>query len=321
MNNLALKTSYLFRRELWENKGGAIWTPAALAVAAIALITLSLTLGLDDVSRHLSIIVEWSGQGDAADQETRRIDFSRGELVAADEDLDWTLWGSQIIGVVTPTLHGIALGFELVAFVVAFFYLLGGLYNDRKDRTILYWKSLPFSETQGVLVKLLFAAFFIPLMALLAALAVQLFFTGATVFIITSTTSFAAADILGNVGLISVFLGHLLLVLVITIKNLPLYTWLMFSSAFSRKSPFLTAILPPIIIVTLEGLIFGTDYAATFLNSFIFDMGLAMAEDEPTGTILTSLAVITPLQLGKIALVSIPLIYATIWLRNNRFEI
>jgi ABC-2 type transport system permease protein len=321
MNNLASQTSFLFRRELWENKGGAVWTPVALATAAIALILLSLVFGVDDFSRHLSIVVEWSGQAGADGEETRRIDFSRGELVAADEDLDWTLWGSQIIGVLTPTLHSIAVGFELVAFVVVVFYLLGGLYNDRKDRTILFWKSLPFSETHGVLVKLLFAAFFIPLVALLAVLAVQVFFTGATVFLITNTTSFSAADILGNVSLISVFVGHLLLVLVVTIKNLPLYAWLMFASAISRKSPFLTAILPPMIIVTLEGLIFGSDYAATFLHSFALDTGIAMTNEESTASLLRSLVMITPLQLAKIAVVSVPLLYATIWLRNNRFEI
>jgi ABC-2 type transport system permease protein len=321
MNNLALKTSFLFRRELWENKGGALWTPAAIAAAAIILILLSLTFGLDEFSRHVATAVEWTDRvnGSSGDEATQRIDFSRGELVASDEDLDWILWGSQIIAALNPTLHGIAIGFELVALVVAFFYLLGGLFNDRKDRTILFWKSLPFSETHAVLVKLLFAALFIPGVALLAALVVQIFFTGATVALIANTTTFGFADVIGDASLLWIFLSHLLLVLVFTVKNLPLYSWLMFSSAVSRKSPFLTAILPPLIIVTLEGLILGTDYAASFIDGLLIDVDVG--EGQSTESLLRSLAIITRLQWIKILAVSVPLIVATIWLRNRKFEL
>lgn len=320
MSNLVLKSSYLFRRELWENKGGAVWTPLALAGAAILLIILSLVFGIDDFSRHLNQVVDW-GSLQGSDETTRRVDFARGELVATDEDLDWILWGSQMVAVLVPTLHSIAVVFELVAVVVVFFYLLGTLFNDRKDRTILFWKSLPFSETHAVLIKLVFAAFFIPGVALLAALVVQLFFTGATVSVVASTTAFSAADILGDISLVQIFLGHLLLVFVISIKNLPLYAWLMFSSAFSRKSPFLTAILPPLIIITLEGLVFGSDYAASFIDSLIVDVDAGEGAKESTASLLRSLVTISPLQLAQIIGVSAPLIAATIWLRNRRFEL
>ncbi|MCW8196061.1 hypothetical protein F6455_14810 [Proteobacteria bacterium 005FR1] len=317
MNSLVLKSKFLFRRELWENKGIAVWTPVALAGAAILLILLSLLFGIDDFSRHLNQVVDW-GNLQRTEETTQRIDFGRGEMVASEEDLDWILWGSQMLLVLIPTLHGIAVAFEVVAVIVIAFYLTGTLFNDRKDRTILFWKSLPFSETHAVLVKLAFAALFIPAVGLLAALAVQLFFAGATVSVIANTTAFGPAEILSEISLPQIFLGHVLLVFIVSIKNLPLYSWLMFSSALSRKQPVLTAILPPLVVVVLEGLIFGTDYAASFIDSIV---GVEEREGASTESLLRSLVEITPLQVGKIVAVTVPLIAATIWLRNRRFEL
>src|SRR3546814_20822192 len=36
---------------------------------------------------------------------------------------------------------------------VVFFYCLGALYDDRRDRSILFWKSLPVSDASTVLSK------------------------------------------------------------------------------------------------------------------------------------------------------------------------
>src|SRR3546814_18250586 len=62
-----------------------------------------------------------------------------------------------------------------LAFVV-FFYCLGALYDDRKDRSVLFWKSLPLSDSQTVLSKAASALLVAPLIATLAALATMLGF-------------------------------------------------------------------------------------------------------------------------------------------------
>lgn len=324
MKQTLTKTKYLFRRELWEHRSGVIWTPMVIAVGAIALIILSITFGLDgDFNRHLNQVVEWTGgqRLGSGDEPTQRIDFARGEIVAAKgEDLDWVLWGSHLMGLLTPTLHSIAVGFEFIALMVAFFYLLGGLFNDRKDRTILFWKSLPFSESHSIAVKLLFASLVIPLFALAVSLFVQLFFAATTVVLITSNTDFTLAQVLGDVSVIPVFLAHLLLVLVFAIKNLPLFAWLLFCSAVSKRSPFLTAILPPIVIAALERLVFGSSYFTDFLASLLSGVQYNFGE-EYTGSLLRSLITITPIQLLKIVAVSLPLLAGTVWLRNHRYEL
>lgn len=316
------KTTYLFRRELWENRSGVIWAPVTIAAAGIALILLSLALGLDDFSRHVVDTVEWTDRPNGEAEETRVIDFSRGRIVVAEgEDLDRTLLGSRLLEMVNPSMHSIAVGFEFLALVVALFYLLGGLFNDRKDRTILFWKSLPFSETQAVLVKLVFAVVVIPVVALLAALAVQLVFGASMVLLIARTTDFGFGEILSEVGLFSVFFAHLFLVLVFAVKNLALFSWLMFASALSKRSPFLTAILPPVAIAALEALIFGSSYFLDFVGSLIWQGELDFSSGGLSVETLAPLAVITPLQLLKILGVSVPLVIAAIWLRNNRYEI
>lgn len=324
MTQMLTKTGYLFRRELWENRSGVIWTPVVIAAGTIAVILLGLTFGLaDDFNRHLDQVVEWTGgqRLGASDEQTQRIDFSQGEIVPANgEDLDWLLWGSHLMGLLTPTLHSIAVGFEFVALMVAFFYLLGGLFNDRKDRTILFWKSLPFSEAHSIAVKLVFASLLIPIVALVVSLVVQLFFASTTVFLIANNTDFSLSEILSDVSVIPVFLTHLLLVLVFAVKNLPIFAWLLFCSAVSKRSPFLTAILPPIVIAALERMVFGTSYFMDFLASLSAGVEYNFGE-EYTGSVLRALLTITPMQMVKIIAVSAPLLGATVWLRNHRYEL
>jgi|SRR5690606_31159118 len=317
----ASQISFLFKRELWEHKGSVLWAPLGIAAAAVLLMLLSLSLGVDDFSRHLDQIVELTGgQRVGGDEPTQRIDFSRGEIVAAAEDLDWVLWGSQFIGIVEPTLHGIAIAFELLALIVSVFYLLAALFNDRKDRTVLFWKSLPFSETESVIIKLVVATLVIPAIALLAALLVQLVFAASTVVLLLKATDFSFSQLMAEINVLPVFFFHVGLSLVFAVKNLPLFSWFLFASAFSRKSPFLVAILPPLVIITLESMFFGSDYFADFIGSFFAGERFSF-EDLNQDAPLAALLVIEPLQLLRIAVVSLPLIGASIWLRNNRFEI
>ncbi|MEX1033293.1 MAG: hypothetical protein WDZ30_08020 [Cellvibrionaceae bacterium] len=327
MRQMLNKTNYLFQRELWEHRGGVIWTPVVIGAVAMMLTVLSLVFGVgDELNQHLDQVAEWAGGQRTADanEPTFRIDFSRGELVPAeDDDLDWALWGSQLLGLLTPTLHGIGIVFGIVAFIVSVFYLLGSLFNDRKDRTILFWKSLPFSETHSVLVKLAFASLAIPLSALVVALVVQIFFAGMTVSLIAVNTDFSLGGIISEVSVLPVFITHLLLVFIFAVKNLVLASWLLFCSALSRRSPFLTALVPPIAVVALERLVFGSSYIGVFLASLSMDVEYEITAWSTTSAVdlLRSFVTVTPMQFLKIVIVSGALLWGTIWLRNRRYEL
>ncbi|WP_210235883.1 ABC-2 transporter permease, partial [Mesorhizobium sp. M1C.F.Ca.ET.212.01.1.1] len=87
-------------------------------------------------------------------------------------------WRPQRILHAGPLLalpHGVVLFIGVLAFVV-FFYCLGALYDDRRDRSILFWKSLPLSDTQTVLSKVISALIVAPLIAVIAGIITMLGF-------------------------------------------------------------------------------------------------------------------------------------------------
>ncbi|MGQ9425539.1 hypothetical protein ACXYTJ_07715 [Gilvimarinus sp. F26214L] len=318
------QTYYLIRRELWENRSSVLWLPGVLAVLAVLFIIFAQAIGDQNFSREIAEVLSWtelSGEGDQ--EETRRIDFSRGVIVSGEgENLDWLLWGPKLLDALQPGLHAIALAFELVAFIVAIFYLLSTLFGDRKDRSILFWKSLPFSETNNVLSKLLFASLVIPVAALVIAIAVQLVFGLSVVRTIVASTDFGYFEVLGRVSFLSVFVFHLLLVLVFALKNLPLFSWLLFASSVSKRSPFLTAVIPIVALGSLEALVLGSDYFYSFVESLFFNnVQLQGDEDATLQEALSTLLIVTPGQLVRILAVSTPLLIGAVWLRNNRYEI
>jgi ABC-2 type transport system permease protein len=157
----------------------------------------------------------------------------------------------------------------VLAFVV-FFYLLGSLYDDRKDRSILFWKSLPASDTLTLASKLLAAMVVAPfifwvvyvithivIMALFAIVVMVLGENPWTLFL-SLGSPFKAWSLV----LLSYFAQ--------SIWALPLYGWLMLVSAFAPRIPLLFAILPPVVLGVLELWI---DFLKTFtLNDNLFGL-------------------------------------------------
>ena len=72
--------------------------------------------------------------------------------------------------------HSLSLPFFVVLTFVVFIYLIGSLYEDRKDRSILFWNSMPVSNTATVLIKLVTALVAVPAVYLVCAFIVQVLF-------------------------------------------------------------------------------------------------------------------------------------------------
>ena len=77
---------------------------------------------------------------------------------------------SKHYGIVTGILAALALPYLISMGCLIIFYLLDSLYADRKDRSVLFWKSLPISDRETVISKLVVAALVIPLMIFVAVL-------------------------------------------------------------------------------------------------------------------------------------------------------
>src|SRR5688500_3753928 len=71
----------------------------------------------------------------------------------------------------------------LTTLIIAFFYGLDALHGERRDRSILFWKSLPVSDRTPVLSKVLVMMAVLPGIALRLSWAIQfvLFMVGTVV--------------------------------------------------------------------------------------------------------------------------------------------
>jgi ABC-2 type transport system permease protein len=135
---------------------------------------------------------------------------------------------------------------------VVFFYLLGALYDDRRDRSILFWKSLPLSDTSTVVSKVIAAVIIAPLISVGVVLA------GYVALQIVASLWFLAHG-LNPLALLwthpepfSLWLHLLAMVPVNAVWALPTVGWLLVWSAAVRSKPFLWAVVIPIIAGVLN---------------------------------------------------------------------
>ena len=107
----------LVQREFWEHKGAFVKTPIIISIVMLVLIVGGYFTSL--------FLVDKSSSGEFTKQGLQELGkLTQGQLSV--------FWSGQIVGLSTL--------FIFVLFIVLFFYILGSLYNDRKDQSILFWK-------------------------------------------------------------------------------------------------------------------------------------------------------------------------------------
>jgi len=145
--------------------------------------------------------------------------------------------------------------FYVVMSVYATWYLLDCLYADRRDRSILFWKSLPISDAKTVLSKLLVAMVLVPLVYFAAADATALI--SAFILSIRARASIGSAlwqpDVWWQIQVLWVYC-----IITTAVWYLPIAGWLMLVSAWAKRAVMLWAVLPPLVAYILERAIFGT---------------------------------------------------------------
>ena len=166
---------------------------------------------------------------------------------------------------VKPYYHT-AMLIMLAAFIVSIFYALDALYGERRDRSILFWKSLPVSDLTAVLAKASILLVVLPLGAfvLTAVTAFIMLLLGSMVLLASGLSAgvyWVHVQLFGRLGML---LYHL--VTAHMLWYAPLYAWLLLISAWARRAPFLWAALPPIAIYLFEKIAFRTNHFAEFLR-------------------------------------------------------
>jgi len=159
--------------------------------------------------------------------------------------------------------------FYLIYLIAALFMLLGALYDERKDRSVLFWKSLPVTDLQTVLAKLVTATWIAPAVLIVCAVLAQLLgLVGLSIFVWRGE--------LGDASLLwwhsGVLMGAFQLVLGFLIQGLwtlPILAYLLLVSVSVPRMALLWAIAVPVIPIMLEGALFQTRILATGIAKHI----------------------------------------------------
>ena len=153
----------------------------------------------------------------------------------------------------------------LTAFIVGVFYCLDALHGERRDRSILFWKSLPVSDLTTVLSKASIPLVVLPVLVFAIIVATQLIMLlVATAVLLENGVS--AATLWSQLPLIQMSLALLYGLTVIALWHAPIYGWLLLVSGWVRRTTFLWAVLPPLALCVVEKIAFNTSYFASLLK-------------------------------------------------------
>jgi ABC-2 type transport system permease protein len=340
--------TWLVRREFWEHR--AIWIAPAIVLAVMLLGAVTGNVFLGDVTVDADITLDGStgprpglSEEDVAELSSIRgpEDLHKLERLekldqAGDKGSVRSLPAGEALALVPPEKRqalltviyvAVSIVMFLVLGIIGFFYSLDALYSDRRDRSILFWKSLPLSDAETVLAKFAVAAIAIPLIAGFAGIAAQL--------IIASGGSLKLGLSGGDAGLMWMpqvlggsALATLAMAFICALWYAPVTAYLLLASAWAPKSPFLWAVLPPIALSMLEKIAFGSAHVSTFLkNQWVMPFrtlfqspGGSPGTDRAAAMVsrVTELLFSPEMLLGLAAAAA--LLAATIWVRRYRDE-
>jgi ABC-2 type transport system permease protein len=154
-----------------------------------------------------------------------------------------------------------------VTFLIALFYSLDSLYGERRDRSILFWKSLPVSDLTTVLAKASIPMFVLPVLTFGVTFVTQTFvlMVSRAALAGSGENTEAAWSHFSFWHLEGMLVYHL--VAIHGILYSPFYAWLMLVSAWAKRLPILWATLPPIAVGLFEKVAFNTSYFAAWIQN------------------------------------------------------
>ena len=227
----------LLRREYWEHRGGFLWAPL-IAGGISLLLTMIFAVVASVMARRAMADGELQIDGvtiNGLDLGMITSRMSPVELQQLGEAFDASLMMAS------------SWPFIVMAFVV-FFYCLGALYDDRKDRSVLFWKSLPVSDRDTVLSKVASAALVAPLLATAAALVTMLLFAIIVSVLVAAHGGNAFQLVWASGGPFRIAAFVLAAIPVYAVWALPTVGWLLLCSAWAKGKPFLWAIVIPVLL-------------------------------------------------------------------------
>jgi ABC-2 type transport system permease protein len=319
MNTTLLATQ--LKREYWEHKKGFVYTPL-IVTSLIFIMILAVAFKSGDMyvkqgSNTSNYSLHIDGNIDMGDGE--KIDLSSIDMSTAEKE------HPKFFGMPTVLAIGVnTLLLMVVSFIVQLIYAHSCLFDDRKNRDVLFWRSMPVSENINVLVKLGFLLLLSPLLILALNIVLGLItFLISIVYFMGHNISFAR--IMTSVGeseLFSMAIKAFGADLLATLLLSPVFSFFLFCSALAKKSPVFTSSLIPIVLIVVDKtcrIIFGVNiHVIDTFGAYSKTLGRVMkgltdGRFEFDAHVLITSAVSV--------LIASLFIYAAIWLRNNRYEL
>ena len=225
------------RRELWENRSVYM---APVAVAGLGLLGFLFSLhGLPQAVRAATAAAAASAALPADPALAKAAAKAAGALA---------LPYDFVTGVIF-----------LAALAVAIFYSLAALHGDRRDRSILFWKSLPVSDLTTVLSKVTVPLVIQPLVVFVVAIPVHVVMLamGAAVLL---ASGLDPGVLWTHAHLLKIWLTFPYALVVLSLWYAPICGWLMLVSAWARRTPILWGLGAPLGLCLFEFLAFRTAY-------------------------------------------------------------
>lgn len=274
------------RRELWENRAVLV---APVAIGAVALAgAMVATLGVPGALRAIAA----------------------GDLKAADR-------------IMVPYSFA-ALAVLLTGLLVAVLYALGALQGERRDRTLLFWKSLPVSDRMTVLSKFAVPLAITPAVTFAVVFAVQLLILIWST-LVTIANGMSPALLWRHADLTTMWLVLPYGLVVNAVWQAPVFAWLLLVSAWARRMPILWALGPFVAPALIEGIGLRTTHLGNFIGERLLGgFAQAFSVDGKAEAAIDNLGQINPARILSQPDLWIGLLFAAaflaaaIWLRRRR---
>ena len=337
------------KREFWEYNTSFISLP--LVVAALLVIA-AIYVVLFYADSDSKVAIELFGRGqqiedqqavdsnsaspdqdeaaaNAAGNETNTsefiVDFNTGEIrpITAAEITSRSESHGFMANAMLFAIHQI---FIIIMSFIWLYYMLSCLYDDRKDRSILFWKSMPVSEFRAVAVKLFTAVFAAPLLVTLISWVIQICYLLLSMIYVYRIGSNPWEMIWANADIMQSFFQQMQFVIWAGAWMLPFSAWWLFASALARRSPFLVGTIPFVVVIVLENLLYGKTYVGIMMTQHFQTVAAQLQNIAGVENDITSMPgnvdflLNYPEMLTGLVIAGI-LFPATVWLRNHRFEI
>lgn len=303
------------KREFWENKVGFFYAP--LIVTALFLLAMGVGF-IQFVNSDDSGGITYSFNHDGDESQKK---FTSAQLLEKIATEGPDIFKHSIEGIIYVNTGFLAITF----FIIILGYAHGCLFDDRKNRDILFWRSMPISETMNVLVKLGFILFYFPLVALVLNLIVVVFtLIGATTYFAVEGLSigYLFSSIMQSDGL-SVMGKVFGMSLIYMVLLMPVIGFILLASAYAKKSPFVTTSLIPAVLLMMDKFV---NYIAG-INLHIIDTLRSYRDLFLTTHSAFESGSVAPVDMISVMgylismIMGALLVSSAIWMRNNRYEI